>query len=125
MPASGPSGARAVLTEREEKAGAAIASGDTATAGRAFTRFAALTMINPLTALYFVAVATGHSSQAGTAGVAFLGGVCTASLLWQLLLVTAGALAYPRIPPEARAWTFNIGYGLVGLYALKLAWPLP
>jgi arginine exporter protein ArgO len=92
---------------------------------QAFTRFAVLTLINPLTALYFLAVATGNGGHRGTASIAFLTGVFGASFLWQLLLVTAGTLAGLRISATARAWTFNIGYGLVGLYALKLAWPLP
>lgn len=93
----------------------------------AFIRFAALTMINPLTGLYFAALATGHAHHADTTAsqVVFLAGVFVASLFWQLLLVTAGALAGTRISDTIRAWTYNIGYGIVGLYAAVLAWPLP
>lgn len=98
---------------------------NTAGIRQAFVRFGLLTLINPLTALYFLAVATGNGGQQGTARVVFIAGVFSASLLWQLLLVSAGRLAGLRISATTRAWTFNIGYGLVGLYALKLAWPLP
>ncbi|MFG2794385.1 LysE family transporter [Streptomyces sp. NPDC048419] len=93
----------------------------------AFIRFAALTMINPLTGLYFAALATRHASHVDTLAAqgVFLGGVFAASLLWQFLLVTAGALVGTRFSDTARVWTYNVGYGIVGLYAVILAWPLP
>lgn len=94
---------------------------------RAFARFAALTLINPTTALCFAALTTarGASLSGGAAGTAFVTGVFVASLLWQQFLVAASGFAGARISPAARAWTFRAGYGLVVLYAVKVALPLP
>ncbi|MFF4229847.1 LysE family transporter [Streptomyces sp. NPDC001820] len=94
---------------------------------RTFTRFAALTLINPTTALYFAALTTaqGAALSGGTAGAVFVGGVFVASLAWQQLLVAVSGLAGTRISDTARAWTFRIGYGLVAVYAVKVALPLP
>ncbi|MET7615596.1 LysE family transporter [Streptomyces sp. NPDC005408] len=114
-----------------------IASRQTAPAGedggagagpvRTFTRFAALTLINPTTALYFAALTTaqGATLSTGAAGAVFVGAVFAASLLWQQLLVAASGFAGTRISDTARAWTFRIGYGLVALYAVRVALPLP
>ncbi|MFE9400715.1 LysE family transporter [Streptomyces sp. NPDC006530] len=101
----------------------------TAPAGpaRTFARFTALTLINPTTALYFAALTTarGSSLSGGTAGAVFVAGVFAASFLWQQFLVAASGFAGARISPAARAWTFRAGYGLVALYAVKVALPLP
>ncbi|MFJ8075079.1 lysine transporter LysE [Streptomyces sp. NPDC096176] len=94
---------------------------------RIFTRFAALTLINPTTALYFAALTTaqGAALRGSAAGAVFVGGVFAASLVWQQLLVAAGGFAGARISDRARAWTFRVGYGLVAVYAVKIALPLP
>lgn len=94
---------------------------------RTFTRFAALTLINPTTALYFAALTTAQGAEltAGTAGIVFVGGVFAASLVWQQLLVAVSSFAGARISATARAWTFRIGYGLVAVYAVRVALPLP
>lgn len=94
---------------------------------RTFTRFAALTLINPTTALYFAALTTaqGAALSGGAAGAVFVGGVFVASLLWQQLLVAVSSFAGARISAATRAWTFRIGYGLVAVYAVKVALPLP
>jgi arginine exporter protein ArgO len=94
---------------------------------RTFTRFAALTLINPTTALYFAALTTaqGAALSGGAAGAVFVGGVFVASLVWQQLLVAASGFAGTRISETARAWTFRLGYGLVAVYAVKVALPLP
>lgn len=106
-----------------ERAGAGAGSGSV----RTFTRFAALTLINPTTALYFTALTTaqGAALSGGTAGAVFVGGVFVASMAWQQLLVAVSGLAGTRISDTARAWTFRIGYGLVAVYAVKVALPLP
>ncbi|GGO94039.1 lysine transporter LysE [Wenjunlia tyrosinilytica] len=94
---------------------------------RTFGRFAALTLINPTTALYFAALTTaqGGSLGHGGAGVVFVAGVFLASLLWQQFIVAAGAFAGTRITGAARVWTFRVGYGLIIGYAALLAVPLP
>lgn len=94
---------------------------------RTFTRFAALTLINPTTALYFAALTTaqGATLSTGAAGAVFVGGVFLASFAWQQLLVALSGFAGARLPEAARAWTFRIGYGLVAVYAVEVALPLP
>ncbi|MFE7772674.1 LysE family transporter [Streptomyces sp. NPDC057445] len=94
---------------------------------RTFTRFAALTLVNPTTALYFVALTTaqGASLSGGAAGAVFVAGVFVASFVWQQVLVAASGFTGARIGAKARAWTFRAGYGLVAVYAVKVALPLP
>ncbi|MFF3684534.1 hypothetical protein [Streptomyces sp. NPDC002187] len=101
--------------------------GPVGTPGRTFVRFAALTLVNPTTALYFAALTTaqGATLRGGAAGAVFVAGVLIASMAWQQLLVGASGLAGARIPDRARAWTFRLGYGLVAVYAVNLALPLP
>ncbi|MGW7364717.1 LysE family transporter [Streptomyces sp. NPDC054841] len=94
---------------------------------RTFTRFAALTLVNPTTALYFAALTTaqGAALRGGAAGAVFVAGVFAASLFWQQLLVAASGFTGARIGASARAWTFRLGFGLVAVYAVKIALPLP
>ncbi|MFI1395315.1 LysE family transporter [Streptomyces sp. NPDC020681] len=98
-----------------------------ASSTRVFTRFAALTLINPTTALYFAALTTaqGATLSGGAAGAVFVGAVFVASFAWQQLLVGVSGLAGARISDGARVWTFRVGYGLVAVYAVKVALPLP
>ncbi|MEU6862959.1 LysE family transporter [Streptomyces sp. NPDC046876] len=123
---AGPGAAAAVLPA----AVAGIRPGRTRRAGgagRAFGRYVGLTAVNPTTALYFAALTTAQAAALDTAAAAgaFVTGVAVASLLWQQALVALGALAGRRIPPEVRTWTFRLGYGLVAVYAVKIALPLP
>ncbi|WP_424213902.1 LysE family transporter [Streptomyces sp. BI20] len=92
-----------------------------------FARYAALTAVNPTTALYFAALTTaqGDRLRAGAAGLAFVCGVALASGLWQQTLVAAGSLAGGRLSARVRTWSFRLGHGLVAGYALVLAHPLP
>lgn len=141
-PAPAPSGAasnaaggavsRAALRKADATAGPAdparpAAGWRTTTASRTFARFAGLTLVNPTTALYFAALTTaqGAALSGGTAGAVFVAGVFVASLAWQQLLVAASAFAGARISGTVRKWTFRAGYGLVAVYAVKVALPLP
>ncbi|UUN26735.1 LysE family transporter [Streptomyces sp. FIT100] len=102
-------------------------AGDTGGPARTFARFAALTLVNPTTALYFAALTTaqGAALRGGAAGTVFVAGVFAASLVWQQLLVAASGFTGARIGARARAWTFRVGFGLVAVYAVKVALPLP
>ncbi|GGP39282.1 lysine transporter LysE [Streptomyces melanogenes] len=94
---------------------------------RTFGRFAALTLVNPTTALYFTALTTAQGStlHGGASGAVFVSAVFAVSFVWQQLLVAASGFAGARISEAARMWTFRLGYGLVALYAVKVALPLP
>ncbi|MGW1884804.1 LysE family transporter [Streptomyces sp. NPDC001970] len=119
--------ARSARPAGDETASTAEAAEGAGGPVRTFTRFAALTLVNPTTALYFAALTTAQGStlSGGTAGVVFVAGVLAASFVWQQLLVAASGLAGSRIGARARAWTFRVGYGLVAVYAVKIALPLP
>ncbi|MFI7588387.1 LysE family transporter [Spongisporangium articulatum] len=90
---------------------------------RVMARFVALTAINPLTAVYFVALAAGLGDTLATreAGVAFVLAVFVASLAWQLTLAGFGALAGARLPAGARRATGVAGHLVVLAYAARLA----
>ena len=88
-----------------------------------FARFVALTIINPMTAVYFVALTTGLADQVtgAGAGAAFAVGVFVGSVAWQLVLAIGGALAGSRMTERLRIAVSLIGYGIVALYAVRLA----
>ncbi|MGW6918562.1 lysine transporter LysE [Kitasatospora sp. NPDC054939] len=115
-------GLRRPLPEAGVETGAAV--GRRGAAGT-FLRFAALTLVNPMTALYFAALVTGGGGPGGPAeGGAFVAGVLVASLGWQLLLAAAGVSMGARLSPTARRLTYCAGYGLVLHYAVRLGWPV-
>ncbi|MGV8967407.1 MAG: LysE family transporter [Cellulomonas sp.] len=94
-----------------------------------FLRFVALTAVNPLTALAFVAVAAGLASRWPTAigAVAFVVGVGLASLTWQLALAGAGGLlgrwsrTRARTGQGVRRVLGLCGFGLVAVLAVVVA----
>jgi len=92
-------------------------------ARRVLVRFLTLTAVNPLTAIYFVALAAGSGDtvRGFERGAAFVTGVFVASLTWQLTLVTAGSLAGTRLGPRARTVTGLVGYLVVLGYAVRMA----
>lgn len=119
---------RGLWASRRAADGAVTAgAGENGGPGRTFARFAALTLVNPTTALYFAALTTaqGTALSGGAAGAVFVAGVFAASLAWQQFLVAASGFTGARIGGTARAWTFRVGYGLVAVYAVKVALPLP
>jgi arginine exporter protein ArgO len=77
-----------------------------------YARFLGLTVINPLTVVYFAAIVLGLGLAAEltpAAGVAFVAGAFLASLSWQLLLAAVGALVGRRLPPR-----FAVGATIAG-----------
>ena len=92
-----------------------------------FLRFGGLTLVNPTTALYFVALTTaaGASLSGTTPRLVFVLAVFAASLAWQELLAATAALVGARLPDVVRVASYTLGYGVVMAYAAVLAWPLP
>ncbi len=90
---------------------------------RTFLRFLSLTAINPMTAVYFVALTAGLSQRlAGPgAGAAFAIGVFLGSLAWQETLAVGGATAGARMSDRIRLGVSLLGYAIVTGYAIKLA----
>jgi arginine exporter protein ArgO len=91
--------------------------------GGTFLRFVGLTAINPMTAVYFVALTAGLSQRlAGAgAGTAFAIGVLIGSLAWQMVLALGGGLAGGRMSQRLRIGVSLAGYTIVVGYALRLA----
>lgn len=82
------------------------ASAPAPTAGRPLTifgRFVALTAMNPLTVLYFIALAGVLASTTSGAGAkaAFVAGTGAASIAWQLGLAGVGAVMHRAISARA------------------------
>jgi arginine exporter protein ArgO len=86
-------------------------------------RFVGLTAINPMTAVYFVALTAGLSSrlEGPGAGAAFAVGVLLGSLSWQMVLAVGGAAAGSRMSERIRIGVSLVGYTIVAAYAVKLA----
>ncbi len=70
--------------------------------GRMFLQFLGLTIINPLTIIYFTALIVGGAAGANTSTgghLLFIVGAGLASLSWQTMLAGLGASASHRLPP--------------------------
>lgn len=92
-----------------------------------FMQFLGITLINPLTVVYFTALILGRdsSAQPEIAGLAlFAIGAGMASLSWQTLLAALGGIARNRLSRRFRLWATILGNLLVlgmGLQILILA----
>lgn len=83
------------VRQHRDPASAARPGRGLATPGRAYLGLLALTMLNPLTIVYFAALVLGRQASDGlTAGgeAMFVVGVSAASASWQLLIAGGGAL---------------------------------
>ena len=114
-PASGeqrqPSGARAA---------ASVAAG--AGAGATYLRFLGLTLLNPVTIIYFAAlmVALPAIGAAPAERLAFAGGAFAASLTWQTMLVGVGAVLHRRTSAGSRNILSVLGYLIVLAFAVRI-----
>lgn len=93
------------------------------TAGRTYLRFLALTIINPMTVVYFAALVLGLPSIGNGAAerAAFVGGAFLASISWQSLLAGVGAIVHRRLPERARLATSLLGNLIVLAFASNIA----
>lgn len=81
-----------------------------------FCRFVALTILNPLTLVYFTTLVTGSGvgRPRGPGQVAiFAFGAFVASLSWQSLLAAMGALGRRGLSPRARVGVVVIGNSII------------
>lgn len=95
---------------------------------RIFSGFLGLTLLNPVTIVYFTALILGLRGgelEAGSAKVAFVAGAFLASLSWQWLLAGAGSVLRHRLPTRARRVTSLLGGAIVALLALGSSWADP
>lgn len=88
-----------------------------------FAGFLGLTLINPLTIVYFAALITGLSGdllETGYAKAAFVAGAFVASLSWQSGLAAAGTFLGGWLPRGLRLTTGIVGNLVVVGLALRL-----
>lgn len=77
-----------------------------------YARFLGLTIINPMTVVYFAAVVIGLGVVDGMGwaeGTSFVTGAFLASLSWQTLLATVGWRVGARLSPRARMVASTLG----------------
>lgn len=89
---------------------------------RTYLRFVGLTILNPATITYFVALIVGldRGDATATDKVLFVTGAFLASLSWQLWLAAMGAFLHKRIPESVR-WIFGAaGAVVVAGFAVRL-----
>ena len=87
-----------------------------------YVRFVGLTILNPATITYFVALIVGLDRGDATAAdkALFVAGVFLASSSWQLWLAAMGAFLRKRIPESVR-WVFGAaGAVVVAGFAVRL-----
>ncbi len=92
-------------------------------ARRTYLRFLALTIINPMTVVYFAALVLGLPAIGSGAAerAAFVAGAFLASLSWQSLLAGVGAIVHRRLPARSRLATSLVG-NVIGLaFAANIA----
>ncbi|MGA2477786.1 MAG: LysE family transporter [Spirochaetia bacterium] len=71
----------------------------------AYLQLLLITMVNPLTVVYFAALILGRQRTGGTMPgdrIAFVLGAAAASLSWQTLLAGLGSIFHGRLPPRFR-----------------------
>jgi arginine exporter protein ArgO len=101
---------------------------DTGTASsplRTYTGLVGLTLLNPVTIVYFGALVVGHQagSDSAVGGVAFVLAAFTASASWQAMLASGGAfLGRVLTGPRGRLVTALVGNTVIILLAARLAW---
>jgi threonine/homoserine/homoserine lactone efflux protein len=81
-----------------------------------YAKFLGLTVINPMTVVYFTAFVLGLGVASDfnlTEGALFVTGVFGASLSWQTLLAAMGSFAGQRMPARFRTWAVIVGNLLV------------
>ena len=92
-------------------------------AGRTYLRFLVITLLNPVTILYFTALILGRPELgAGPAErTAFVVGAAIASTSWQLFLAGLGALAHRRLPWQVQFGISLLGNAVVVAFAVVIA----
>lgn len=88
-----------------------------------YLRFVAITLLNPATVIYFAALILGRPSLSASPAerAAFVVGAFVASLSWQLVLATIGAVAHHRLPPRFQLAISVFGNVLILALAIGVA----
>lgn len=88
-----------------------------------YARFLGLTLVNPTTVVYFVAVVVGLGIASGMSaleGFRFVAGAAVASLSWQTLIAWLGASVGGRLSDRARTTVSVVGYLVILGFAVVI-----
>ena len=111
---------RTVRADRELQA---VGEVDQRGAWRIFLQFLGLTLLNPLTIVYFSVLILGGGVKVMTRpldGLLFIAGAVLASLSWQTLLAGIGAFAHQRMTPRFQVVVSLIGFMVVIGFGLRM-----
>jgi threonine/homoserine/homoserine lactone efflux protein len=113
------------LSQRRASAGSSQFQIESTTARKTFVKFAAATVVNPPTALYFLAITPSLVGLTGSdpvsATFAFATGVFIGSVIWQQALAIAGAAIRGVTTPKVRTWLSLTGGVMIIALAVVLA----
>ena len=87
---------------------------------RTYLRFVALTLVNPATLAYFVAVALGLGREVLADAPAFIAGVVLATGTWQSLLALVSGSLHGRVGPSARGAITVVANGVVVALGVRI-----
>jgi threonine/homoserine/homoserine lactone efflux protein len=104
-------GVRGIVSARQEAP--SVGSPDARDLAATYARFIAITMVNPATLAYFVAVAFGFAGSVLNDAVAFIGGVFAASLTWHAIVALLSGSLHGRLSPNARTVLTVVANGVV------------
>jgi arginine exporter protein ArgO len=94
-------------------------------AARAYLGLLGLTILNPLTIVYFAALVLGQANEAWSAAdsAIFVAGALVASASWQALLALGGTVIGRILTSDrGRLTTALVGNGIIVALALHLLW---
>lgn len=104
---------------REREVSRPPADGDLST----YAKFVALTLLNPFTVAYFLALIVGRGASWSFSFADclwFVAGVAIASLSWETLLAALGALARKHLTPRFMTASILVGNGIVVLLGARI-----
>lgn len=111
-------GVRGIVTARHEAPSAG--SPDARDLVATWLRFIGITMVNPATLAYFVAIALGFAGAVLNDALAFVVGVFAASLTWHAILAVLSGSLHGRLGPRARAVLAIVANGVVIALGLRI-----
>jgi threonine/homoserine/homoserine lactone efflux protein len=91
--------------------------------GAAYVQLLGITLVNPLTVVYFAALVLGRGNGSDFLAVdrlAFVLGVAAASLTWQSLLAVLGSLLHGRLSPRFRTGAVIAGNLVVAALGVRI-----
>lgn len=116
----------AVVALRRHRSDTAVrpSGGGLTSPGRAYLGLLGLTLLNPVTVIYFAALVLGRQPDASAVAAVFVAAAFLASASWQLLIAGGGALLGRALTsPAARLTTALTSSTIIALLALPLLLP--